>query len=41
MEISGSTKDQNLLSVLREVTEEQTGQEKEATQFYTETPMDE
>ena len=41
MEISGSTKDQNLLSVLREVTEEQTGQEKEATQFSTETPTDE
>ena len=41
MEISGSAKDQNLLSVLREVTEEQTGQEKEATQFSTETPTDE
>ena len=41
MEISGSAKDQNLLSVLREVTEQQTGQEKEATQFSTETPMDE
>ena len=41
MEISGSAKDQNLLSVLREVTEQQTGQEKEATQFSTETPTDE
>ena len=41
MEMSGSAKDQNLLSVLREVTEQQTGQEKEATQFSTETPTDE
>ena len=39
MEMSGSTKDQNLLSVLREVPNNK--QEKEATQFSTETPTDE
>ena len=45
MEMSGSAKDKNLLSVLREVTEQQPAQEpeqeKEATEYSTETPTDE